>query len=658
MDRQHIKRHILVGYNRYRKKFPHVKLTISAVLAILLLCALFLLRIIAHEFPRSWVEKIEKELSTDAFSVELEGVSVSFKNGLCLNDVAVYPKRIPHRPIVSARQVRMEIDFFSTKPLVSRLQSVQIDSFELISTTHKSPPSKKTNNLGKTTIQILPILKNVSLQCRHARIFETDVYDIEAFLSMHDTTISCNDIMLKLTKAGDQYEQKLTGNVKYDLLVNRLDFSGEGKLKTETLYPLFEDLGLKGLNRELEKIEFPSAPPNVSANIKYSPNESIYSLDLNVDSGHVLYNGVDFVSLVMYLKAHGKEGWSNVDINSLVGRRPEGTLSGSLFINLDTDILSFDVISKIRPAHFLTAIGVMADEKLFPLDVELPCQMSASGKVGISRATAKDLKVDGNFTARSINFNGLMFEGATGKVDMDYESWDINSLEAKLYEGAVTGNICVTPEYVPGKGLSLEKANFAANFDCKNANMDTILGAFASDSNKEESVSGVANFNGYLNFDITGTKDDLRTMVGAATISIHDAMIYRIPIFAGFTDFMARNVPGLDFILTQSSLSCELTIKDYGIHFTDLLIDGPAISVSGYGDLWFTGHLDANVRANLLSHDTWVGKGLHYLLFPISKMFELQAYGPVNNLTWATRSLGLSDKETTPEQRGEKPTHE
>jgi hypothetical protein len=105
--------------------------------------------------------------------------------------------------------------------------------------------------------------------------------------------------------------------------------------------------------------------------------------------------------------------------------------------------------------------------------------------------------------------------------------------------------------------------------------------------------------------------------------------------------------------LTQSSLKSELTIKDYGVHFKNLLIDGPAISVTGYGDLWFTGHLDAFVRVNLLSQETWVGKGLHYILFPISKMFELQAYGPVNELTWTTRTLGLGDKETTPEQRGE-----
>lgn len=653
MDKQHLRRHILVGYKLYRKKFPHIKLTIVALFAVVLICALFLLRIIAKELPRGWVDKIEKELSTDAFSVELDGVSISLKNGLCINDVAVYPKRIPHRPIVSARQVRMDIDFFSTKPLVSKLQSVQIDSFELISVSHKSSLSKDKESVKNEGIKILPVLKNVSLQCRRARIFETNVFDIEAYVSMHDTTISCNDIALKLTKPNQIDEQQLTGNLKYDLLINRLDFSGDGKLKTETLYPLFEDLGLKGLNRELEKIEFPSMPPNVSANIKYSPNESIYNLDLNVDSGHVKYNGVDFVSLVMYLKAHGKDGWSNVDINSLVGRRPEGMLSGSLYINLDTDVLNFDVISKIRPGHMLTAVGVIENEELFPLDVELPCQMSASGSVGISRSTSEALNIEGNFTARSINFNGLMFEDASGKVDMDYESWNVKGIETTLYNGGVKGDICVTPEYVPNKGLSLEKVNFAVNFDCNNASVDSFINAFTSEKAEKEAVSGVANFNGYLNFDIAGKKDDLRTMVGAATISIEDAMIYRIPIFAGFTDFMARNVPGLDFILTQSSLKSELTIKDYGVHFKNLLIDGPAISVTGYGDLWFTGHLDAFVRVNLLSQETWVGKGLHYILFPISKMFELQAYGPINELTWTTRTLGLGDKETTPEQRGE-----
>ena len=104
----------------------------------------------------------------------------------------------------------------------------------------------------------------------------------------------------------------------------------------------------------------------------------------------------------------------------------------------------------------------------------------------------------------------------------------------------------------------------------------------------------------------------------------------------------------------ENSLKTELTIKDYGIHFEDLLIDGPMLSLTGHGDLWFTSHVDAHVRVNLLSQETWLGKGLHYLLFPLSKIFELQVYGPIKELTWTTSTLGLGDKTTTPEQRGEK----
>lgn len=655
MDRHNIKRQLIVGYKIYRRKFPHIKLAIGAVALSVILCVLFILRVISKELPRVWVDKIEQELSTDTFAVELDGVSVSLRRGLYLNNLAIYPKRVAERPILNAHQVRLELDIFSKKPIVDRLKSVSIDSFEIASvssTTVESGVEKASAQ--EESFVVLPNLKGVDLYCRKARFFKTDAYNIEANISMKDTTIFCNDIVLNFAESNNNLTQNIFGYVKYDVMKNKLEFSGDGKLKTETLLPLFADLGLKGLNRELEKIEFPSIAPDVSAVLKYSPKEAIYNLDLNVNSQHVKYNDVDFVSLVLYLKAHGTNGWSNIDINSLVGRRPEGTLSGSLFIDLDKDVLTFDAISKIRPAHMLTAVGVLDNEERFPLDVELPCQMTASGTVGISKGTANALRIDGNFSTRSISFKGMMFENAIGRVDMDYEAWNINNIEAKLYGGSLNGDISVTPQYVPEKGLSLEKVNFAANFDCKNSSLDTMLRSWSLVKTEEEPLSGLANFNGYLNFDIGNEIDVLRTMVGAAKVDIIDATIYRIPIFAGFTDFMARNVPGLDFILTQNSLKTELNIKDYGVRFENLLVDGPAISITGHGDMWFTGHVDARMRANLLSHDTWVGKGLHFLLFPISKIFELQVYGPINDLSWQTSTLGLSDKETTPEQRGEK----
>ncbi len=656
MDKQHIKRHLLVGYIKYKRNFPHIKLALSAVFIALFLCVVLILHIIAHEMPRAWVEKIEQELSTDAFSVELDGVSLSFQNGLFLNNVSVYPKGIPHKPVINAHQVHMDVDFFSFKPLVSRIKSISIGNLELDEFSNLLPEDKLSEDIEDQpeSVTILPELKDVELTCNKVSVFGIDAYNFTTLITMGDSIVNCSGIELSLTRKGENIHQYLTGDIVCDVVNNSVDFTGDGFLKTETILPLFADLGLLGLEREVGKIEFPEYPAVVNAHLKYHPNESIYNLDLHLDSKHTIYNGIDFTSVAMNLKAHGTNGWSNVDINSLTGIRPEGAMSGSLTIDLENELLSFNVNSKIRPAHMLTAIGVMKNIDQFPLAVELPCQMVANGCIGLSEESADSFKIDGNFDARSISFKGLMFENATGHVEMNRGSWDINNLQAQLFEGYLNGNICITPSYLPETIYSLEYINFAADFNCANSSLDAILNSTSIKSQQNESYQGIVNFNGYVNLDISGKEDDLHTMVGAANVEVTDAMIYRIPIFAGFTDFMARNVPGLDFILTQNSLKTELTIKDYGIHFEDLLIDGPMLSLTGHGDLWFTSHVDAHVRVNLLSQETWLGKGLHYLLFPLSKIFELQVYGPIKELTWTTSTLGLGDKTTTPEQRGEK----
>lgn len=656
MNKQHLRYQLLAGYNRYRHKFPHTRLALSVIFVVVALSVVFALRVMSHGLPRFCVDIIEEELSTDAFSVELEGVSISLNDGVYLNHVAVYPKRIAQKPIVQARQVHLELDLFSSGPLSSRIEALSIDSFELASVSKDSIYIEVDNEkLMDDYVVILPEIKGVELFCRKARIFNTDAYEISSEISMKNSVVLCNDVSLKLTKPQDGNQQEIFGFVRYDVTKNSLDFSGEGKLKTETLIPLFEDLNLNGLNRELEKFDFPDDIPKITTLVKYSPSESIYNLEINVNSEHVIYNGIDFISLVMYLKAHGSTGWSNVDINSLVARRPEGVLSGNVLIDLDKDVLEFNATSKIRPSHLLTAVDIIKSPDQFPLEVELPCSMSINGSVGISRETAKALRVDGSFTTKSISYNGLMFENAKGRVSMDYDSWDIEDLEAKFYGGLLRGDIVVTPDYVSDEGLALDSVNFAMNYNCTDANLDTIVRSLQESKSAVEPYAGCVNANGYLNFDITGVAaDNLRSMIGAATLDVSNATLYRIPMFAGFTDFMARNVPGLDFILTQSSLKTELSIKDYCVNFSDLLIDGPAISVTGQGNLWFTGHMDGHMRVNLLSQETWVGKGLRYVLFPLSKMFELQVYGPINELIWTTSTLGLGDKITTPEQRGEK----
>lgn len=635
MDRYHLKRQLMVGYKHYKRNFPHIKLAIWAVVVVVLLFVAFVLRVMAQELPRAWVEKIESELSTDAFSVELDGVSLSLLNGFHLNNVAVYPKRVAHGPILNARQVHFDVDFFARGSLLDRIQKITIDKFDL-----SLQDLTFDEEFGADEYVVLPQFGPVDFYCREAHIFGLDSREIKAEIVIEDSTITCNEIEIEASSPNDRYPQRVTGIVNYDVVKNKLDFYGDGKLKVETLLPMFENLELHLLNQELEKIEFPDEAPSVNAHIRYSPNESIYNLDLHVDAGHVLYNNVDFNSVMLYLKAHGTNGWSNVDLNSLVGRRQEGTLSGSLLIDLDSDLLYFNATSHIRPSHLLTAIGILDNLGMFPLDVELPCLMRASGTVGISKNTASALKLDGNVDARSVSFNGTMFENVAAKVSMDYNSWDVEGIKAQLYKGQLDGKIVITPNFIPNKGMSLKDVNFAADFNVDDALVDVAARSYNLKDKDTGNLDGLVDLRGYINFDIAGTKDDLKTMVGAVSVDVSDANIYRIPLFAGFSDIVLDNIPGLDFVLTQNSLKAEIDIHDECAYVKSINIVGPAMSLRGDGAVSFDGLVDVSLMLSLLNHETWIGKGLQYLLFPLSKIFELRAVGPISDLEWSTMSFG------------------
>jgi len=100
-------------------------------------------------------------------------------------------------------------------------------------------------------------------------------------------------------------------------------------------------------------------------------------------------------------------------------------------------------------------------------------------------------------------------------------------------------------------------------------------------------------------------------------------------------------VPGVDFILSQNNLNATYRIDDGGIQFSELTIEGNIFSIIANGNYWFDDGLDFGVRVGLLRQRTFLGRILRVVLFPVSKLFELEVTGSLDNPSWSPTTLTL-----------------
>lgn len=640
-----------IRLKRRRNIARNIKNSIHVLLMLVVLCVIIVLRIIAQGIPRYWIDKIEDEFSTDIFAVEMEGVSFTLTSGLRVERLSVYPRGIIHKPLFEMRKVGIMYRVKSFENLLDNVKEVKIDS--LVLSRIDKDAYKKTAKEGleeKSDLTIIKDMNQIKIFCRKARVFDVDFRNFSAKVASRDNVLLCDEFKLHC----ESREKSLDGVLRYDLTEAYLDINAEGYLKPTSMIPLLKCFEMDTLVREIGKAELREIP-YVEMRVKYSPTANLRNLSISLDADNMLYNGVETDTVKLTVSAGGDKGWTQIDFPFISIKRPEGVASGNMRIDREKMELDFSVVVGILPSKFLQAIGVLRDESQFPFDVTTPFKSTMSGVLGLADENEDLFKISGTVEASQLSYMGIPINDVHGWVDMRGGDWRISNVVGELFGGALSADINFAPQLERGVLNGFDQVNYSGTLKANNMKASKLQNHFRSiDSSVKDKASGTVDLNASLQGEITGDAyNDLKSMNGEGDVVVKNALLFRFPLFAGLTDFLATTIPGVDFLVAQENLDAKFDISNYGIHVKKMNIDGTLFSISGYGDLWFTKHLDLIVKVHLLNNETWVGKGVRYILFPISKIFELQAFGPVTSPEWKTSTLSFGREKTTPEQRGE-----
>lgn len=579
--------------------------------------------------------RLSEALSTPEYLVDLEDVTFSLRRGLSADRVRVAPAT-PGEPVLLAMDgATLHFALRPGEPLLRWVHGVDVQRVVLSALPRRSPSGRAA----------LPTFGPVRMRCSQADILGTSFRDVSALVECRDSRLAAKQLRGDLSPPRFPAEV-VEGEFSFGLQDGDISGTVAGNLNLQRIVPLLRACHLTQLPMILMRFAFPAEPAMARLRLEYAPAERHRELEVSLSATSFLYRDVPLLSGSATLVAEGHDRWDVIHVRDLQVERPEGSGRGTLEFDLVRHGLQFSANSTLDPKHLFGIIGVFAESRIEGWKCGAPAEVAASGYHAFAGSEAST-DIRGVTRLPALTVHKVRFDNVEAKFEIRPDRYVIPDFTATLYGGActLTGTIHRTP---PGeRAFSLEGSLRGAG---SKVIIETATGRTSDDPGAVD-----------LTLSLTGnlTTNVLRTLRGGGHVRVRDAQIYRMPLFAGLTDFMVRNVPGVDFVVSQNDLDAEFTVADYGLQFPRLRIEGGVFSISGDGDYWFTDHLDVGVQIHLLKQRTWVGRVLKVALFPVSKLFEMEATGPLASPTWASTTLKLRGRrKATDAQRGVLPPPE
>ena len=608
---------------------PRRRLLRRLVLGLVAVCAVWTLWRLTSNFPASWERRISRSLSSDGMDVKVDGVSFSFPQmRLSVNSVALFPKGEVRSAALSVKTAAIRLRPRSLSPSLGWVREVRLDSldFDVAKLSCLSGGSSGAD-------ESIPALAPTPFSIRRVSGIGLELRDLFGTLSSAGGVLSIDDASVSFHGRGEP-EQTLKGRISVDPSEPSVDAFGSGLLDFSKLAPTLRELDCPGIAAELAKFEFPARQPQVNVRFCWTPPRQTRSLGVSLESGPMRYNGVRLSALSGDIRVGGGESWNRVDIDPLEVRRPEGGASGYLSIDIDKGALSFDCSSSLDPLRLAEMTGLLKPGSLPDVEFEGPVDIRCSGNLGIGEGGDEHTSVKVSASAPAATARGFRFSQIAVSGGVNGSVIDFPRISAQAMDGTLKGSFKVS-----GFGDDRTVSASLSVSEVPQAQWAFLLGREA-DAQAGGTLNMGATYDGP--FAELGGKVPMRGH-GTFSADIHDARLFRIPLFAGLTDILVTYIPGVNFLVDQSEGQVRASLDEGRWNLSSLSVSGAAFSIDGSGTASADGsEIDIVARVRLMNKRTWLGRLVQRLLSPISGLFGVRASGSFDSPRWTLAPFSKS----------------
>lgn len=578
-------------------------------------------------------------LSQGRFSLETDAVRVDVLHGLELVSLKAYCKQVIGPPALTAENVSVTIDplaLLARRPCVQALR-ISKGVIRPGMTRGPRPAPRQPRKDWESRFE---------LQLVNCRLRGVMIELLSCDMRVRHGWWGAQAIDATLTRA--DMRGFLRGATDYEAETRMLRGHMATHLDPHMLLPWFDAWNMPFATRLVRRFEFGASAPRCEADFSRACEPGgRFDAKGRFWLRNSTYRGVHLLRADADIEIHNDGPRGTVSLDPLLVVRPEGVAKVAFTVDRGRQETVFEGDSAIDPKAITKLIGVLTNGELERFTFDGPSFVRARGKVDFGHSIGTDLNV--SVEGRRMHFDRLQAEDYTFGIRMRGMTNRIEDFKARFCEGVLTGKADFSAD--PATFTNAVYKVFLRVADAESSKFVEALGGRV-DNEYRGRLSGFVRAGGPPGGNV------FDTMAGHGRVSVRHGRIFSLPLFGGLSRIMTAVIPGLHFVLRQTDAETSFTIEDGKMHTDEIHIKGDVLSLSGYGDYHFDGHLDFWARVTLMKEHTLVAKLLKPLVYPISKLFEFRLRGtlgdphwyPVNFSREMLERIGLRKRSEIPDQ--------
>ena len=552
-----------------------------------------------------------------------DSASFGFRRGARMRGIRLYDRERmdPVKPVVSADSA--SVDFFLRRVRIVGLKVQRLhDGYYL--------PGNIERN-GRLDVEI-PDVPSFSLTLVRPDILGIAPERVVAAVRTSPRRVDVDDICVSWPDI--DRAMSVNGSVYIDFDEQRFHAVARGEARQSHIRPLLVTLDVPAAVSYMDAFTGVTEPVPVSASwdVNLINNDFRMHLDLHPMLGR--YNGVPMRRVDGELGLSVYTRGTNLNCVTTVGPLsaldPKGrVLDGRLAVVVTNDAtrLVFDAKSGLELKDILSIADCLNDGTLDCVSCETPPEITVAGTLMPDPESQK-----GNDLHGTVLFaRGMFFDSPVEDVAFSYSyvgdtiSFDNIAMRGKE-GGHYTGKAKI---HIPTSDQ--DSASFSMAVSCRDGSLGEIAEALGGDFggrhgivNSEAEVTGPISTNMYQHLN------------GHGRVRVTEGRIAQMKLFMGLTDYLAENVPGVASLVNQSQASLDYTITNGVFASKNIFIEGGVFSIRASGTYDIPADkLDFTVRLQLLKNETFLGKLVHPVMFPFTKLLlEFKVTGSADNPKW------------------------
>ncbi len=591
-----------------------------------------LLYLLENGLPVGAVNRISEKLSDEDLLITIDRITFTPGGGVNLHDVRAVPRKLAGESFGSVENINIRLSLSPFIDHSARIQSVTLRGVEmprhprrifrkLRALEHEKRPEQPRPRL--------PRLEPFRLTVENSCIIGMRTSRTTAIVETDDPLLNFSDITLRWTERSPP--MAVSGGVRVNMETEILVGTAGGEAFPDDLEGFLSEMGAGTAIREMNRFSDLPKPAVADCAFSASIKTGEFMLNLDLAIGSCRYRDVPLNYARGTIRAWETNSITRVEITGLSAANASGKLEGDLQYDEESDSVTIRAASTMDHADVLAMIHILTHGELEPLKPEIPPIVSAQGVVAVSTNSpvAHDLTGKVRMGA-GVVFGVIVSEASAGyhvKGDRAYLS-DVRGMTPA--GGKISGKAVFSipdgsdlpPSVTAEVKLDrIDLTDIARVFSVTNAKVGECFG--------DISLSAVMGTN------------QLHTLNGSGNFRISQGQIIRLKFFAGLTDYLTRNVPGVSSIVDQSDCSLDFTIKDGVLASDNLVVEGSVFSIHGRGTYDLAkDDFDMRVHVALFRQKSFAGRISRLVTFPFRKLLlEFRVFGSLDNPQWSYVSI-------------------